>query len=498
MIRDLPFLLAGEGAAMKRFSAIRAGAVLGWVLLVTTGVEGQGPRHSVARDFNCLAASLGPLVTIDFEDLPHEASSCPSGARQVPILNPLEISGATFTDPACLATAFCSSPTCARDPANPSPGNTVLVLHGGGTVDLPPGTGAAILDVEGIGSSPFALRAIDVLGESVDVSEAGELYSAIYVVFTSSVGLSRIEVVDAGGTGGPLALAAIFLGRRLGDGPPGGCEDPPPPDLSHLRPKATGTVRFLPELGILETAPAGSDIQSSYGKTTEINREFHRGFMEFAIPPVDGQVLEATLFLGETGARIVEPRPPDLHELSYYPADLDVNIDDFDRPTTLLDTFETDANLDPAEFSFDVTRPVNDFRGRNLGFRIKLAADPDHDQDGWLGSEFGSLAAPTPRLEIKTKKNSFLRGDPAADGKEDLSDVIAILGYLFIGADRDKLQCEKSADVDDTGVLDVTDGVYLLLHLFLGGPAPGEPFRSCGVDPTEDDLGCASFPPCPL
>jgi hypothetical protein len=77
----------------------------------------------------------------------------------------------------------------------------------------------------------------------------------------------------------------------------------------------------------------------------------------------------------------------------------------------------------------------------------------------------------------------------------DLSDPIAILQYLF-GGDP-PLPCEKSADVDDTGVLDLTDAVYLLQFQFLGGPPPEEPFPSCGNDATPDDLGCESVPPCP-
>jgi hypothetical protein len=43
----------------------------------------------------------------------------------------------------------------------------------------------------------------------------------------------------------------------------------------------------------------------------------------------------------------------------------------------------------------------------------------------------------------------------------------------------------------------ITDAIYILNFLFLGGPAPLPPFPECGIDPTVDGLGCASFAACP-
>jgi hypothetical protein len=473
---------------------------IAWLLvpLAVTAVEGQDPQHAVARDFECLAAPLRPLVKINFEDLPRRASSCPDVIMPVETLpNPLEISGVKFTDPWCLATGFCSAPTCSRDEDNPYPGNIVLSLNPGGAIDFPPGTGSAILDLQGIGSNPFTLRATDVLGGSAEASASGELFGVIFVAFTSSVGLSRIEIVEVGGTGGGMALAAVYFGQSLREAPPPDCREHSPESVSHLRPVVSGTIRYFPELGVLEAAPLCSEIQSTFFKTTEVNREFRRGFLEFAVPEIDGEIQRATLILGESRGWTAQPLPADLHEISYYPADLEVTADDFGQSTTPLDTFETDPNLQPAQFSFDVTSLVNEFRGKELGFRIKLALDPLQDQACWQGSEFGSLSAVTPSLEISTKQVSFLRGDPSADARVDLSDPILILLHLFSSADRGVLQCLKAADVDDSGALDVTDAVNLLSYQFLGGSAPREPFRACGPDATQDDLSCASGPPCP-
>ena len=168
-------------------------------------------------------------------------------------------------------------------------------------------------------------------------------------------------------------------------------------------PQDSGTIRLLPELGIFGEAPVGTAVQSTYFKTTIVNREFRRGFFEFEIPKVQGEILKATLILTETRAQVSRPIPPDVHELSYYhPADLIVNIDDFDRPTYFLTTFETDGNLPPQTFSFDITNLLIEFEGSSLGFRVKLTVDPTYEGMGWLGSGFGSLWANPPRIETIT------------------------------------------------------------------------------------------------
>jgi hypothetical protein len=90
----------------------------------------------------------------------------------------------------------------------------------------------------------------------------------------------------------------------------------------------------------------------------------------------------------------------------------------------------------------------------------------------------------------------FLRGDANADTKTDISDAIATLGFLFLGS-PEKLDCQKAADVDDSGKIDISDAVYLLGYQFLGGPAPPPPYPVCGVDETTDELTCESFAGCP-
>ena len=78
--------------------------------------------------------------------------------------------------------------------------------------------------------------------------------------------------------------------------------------------------------------------------------------------------------------------------------------------------------------------------------------------------------------------------------RADLSDAIALLRYLFERGIAPG--CEKAADANDDGKLNITDAVRILLYLFAGGVPLPEPLSRCGRDPTEDRLGCEAFAPC--
>jgi hypothetical protein len=87
----------------------------------------------------------------------------------------------------------------------------------------------------------------------------------------------------------------------------------------------------------------------------------------------------------------------------------------------------------------------------------------------------------------------FRRGDVNGDGAIDISDPVKILFGLFAGLD---LACEDAADVDDSGVLDLSDVLRDLRYLFLEGAPPAAPWPGCGIDPTDDSLGCGAHPSC--
>ncbi len=99
-------------------------------------------------------------------------------------------------------------------------------------------------------------------------------------------------------------------------------------------------------------------------------------------------------------------------------------------------------------------------------------------------------ALATARVDILAR---FRRGDAIEDGALDITDPIAALGYLFLGAEAPA--CLDALDADDSGAVDVTDPIYALSYLFLGGPRLAEPgAERCGIDPTADDLGDCRYP----
>ena len=89
----------------------------------------------------------------------------------------------------------------------------------------------------------------------------------------------------------------------------------------------------------------------------------------------------------------------------------------------------------------------------------------------------------------------FRRGDANSDGSVDISDAIFTLASLFLGGEAPG--CREAADVNSDALLDLSDPVYLLESLFLGGGlgrigAPG-PYQ-CGIGPQFRGLSCASSP----
>jgi len=91
-------------------------------------------------------------------------------------------------------------------------------------------------------------------------------------------------------------------------------------------------------------------------------------------------------------------------------------------------------------------------------------------------------------------ENTFTRGDSDGDGDVSLTDVIADLGCQFLG--RDCTSCPDAADTNDDGRLGLEDGVFLMNHLFRGGPSVSGGIRSCSGDSTPDRLPPCSYDSC--
>lgn len=102
---------------------------------------------------------------------------------------------------------------------------------------------------------------------------------------------------------------------------------------------------------------------------------------------------------------------------------------------------------------------------------------------GWttLSSSNGTIFySPTGIIE------TFVRGDTNQVTGVDIADSVRILLVKFAGATY--LGYQDAFDVNDNGAIDITDVVFQLSHLFLGGPNSPAPYPNAGTDPTADSL----------
>lgn len=90
------------------------------------------------------------------------------------------------------------------------------------------------------------------------------------------------------------------------------------------------------------------------------------------------------------------------------------------------------------------------------------------------------------------EEQELVRGNANNDRKIDIADSVWIINELFRGGPP--TLCQDAADVNDDGQVDASDAVYNIQYLFQGGSAPPQPFPDCGIDPTEDELGCDARP----
>ena len=95
--------------------------------------------------------------------------------------------------------------------------------------------------------------------------------------------------------------------------------------------------------------------------------------------------------------------------------------------------------------------------------------------------EDGSLA------EWGLRFRGFVRGDLSSSGVLEVSDAILLLRHLFMAED---VACPEAGDYDDDGSLTVTDAIRLLLFIAGLGEAPVEPYPEPGEDLTPDSLRC--------
>ena len=64
----------------------------------------------------------------------------------------------------------------------------------------------------------------------------------------------------------------------------------------------------------------------------------------------------------------------------------------------------------------------------------------------------------------------YVCGDADGNGIVTISDVVYLINYIFVGGPAP--DPEIAGDVDCNGILTISDAVYTINYIFGGGPAP--------------------------
>jgi hypothetical protein len=111
------------------------------------------------------------------------------------------------------------------------------------------------------------------------------------------------------------------------------------------------------------------------------------------------------------------------------------------------------------------------------------------ESGGWLGGVFSpARTVRTATVTVRGEERMFIRGDANGDLETNISDAVFLLDYLFLGGEVPP--CLRSADCNADGTAEITDAIFLLSSLFLGTDRLPPPAPDCGSGSEPDSLSC--------
>ncbi|HVR75182.1 MAG TPA: hypothetical protein VMT52_12650 [Planctomycetota bacterium] len=156
--------------------------------------------------------------------------------------------------------------------------------------------------------------------------------------------------------------------------------------------------------------------------------------------------------------------------------------------------------------------------GATGGARVDVTGDLGNpkvavvlDRNGVSQSPVGAAAVTSAAVIVAGTLQGFLRGDINQSGRLDVTDGILILDYLFTGSALQASQASRDnciavfnvdgsvlsgmPDEEDVSDTDITDALFLFQFLFQLGPLPPAPFPSCGesLNPVNEGVECRAF-----
>jgi len=249
---------------------------------------------------------------------------------------------------------------------------------------------------------------------------------------------------------------------------------------------AFGVVLALSEENIERKIDAGTQLELVRLIFDVVAEEPGETDVEFAS---DGAPGRSNLFTDATGNSVV----PDLDGATMTLAELRPRVDDLfpDRGTAGTRILISGVNFDHPGLSVRICGVEAEWELLGIGGGTISLDAPPCAVVGWaeveVCNDLGCALLEEGFFYEQASTASFVRGDANDDGAVDLSDGVSVFQDLFLGIAA-RAPCRDALDVDDTGEILITDGIYLLGGLFQGGPPPPPPFPTAGADPTPDDL----------
>ncbi len=237
--------------------------------------------------------------------------------------------------------------------------------------------------------------------------------------------------------------------------------------------------------------------------TAELNAGIAGRFTSVSAFGVDGRGEMYVCALENNLYRVISSGPPNNRPTARIvtdPSPPDVTLVDGSAEVTLDGSTSDDGGDGPGPLSYRWARISGPSSGVSIAtpdeaittvtftqpstYRFRLTVNDTRDSD-----------TETVRAEVtEPPLPQFIRGDSNGDGIVDLSDGVRILVALFLQLDL-RLDCADAGDSNNTGDVDVSDAVYIFNFLFVGGAPIPEPI-TCGPDPDEDGIDCESYTAC--
>jgi hypothetical protein len=143
------------------------------------------------------------------------------------------------------------------------------------------------------------------------------------------------------------------------------------------------------------------------------------------------------------------------------------------------------------ELDQNVVLPAGRYFRGTLGQRAESSIEVLVKNTGQAAASIKVIAG---AMSVGSAEPQFRRSDCDGNGAVQITDAIFGLNWLFMGGTAPT--CKDACDADDNGKTDITDMVTTLLYLFLSGPiAPAPGPLACGPDPSSDALEACVYPP---